>query len=419
MYIKKLKCLNCSKEYVPTSFSYKCSQCGGILEIQYDRSRVIKSGFREKMLNCKCIPNIWYFKELLPIENEKNIITLEEGNTPIIRSKIFIQEKNKPRIDFKDESRNPTCSFKDRPLSVAVSKVKEDGKSWIITSTHGNAGIALAAYAAKAGLNSLVIVPDKSPEDPIAVIQAYGTRVYKIKGDISDAYNFSLEISNEFDIVNLSTTFLSPYTTEGDKTIAFEIFCQYNGILPDWVLFPIGDGPILVGCYKGFKELVDLGLINKIPRLVAVQSEKCAPIAKAYIDNVDEVESWDKDEETIATGINEPLKGYPEDGSLTLKRIRESGGLAITVNDDEIVKAMLELIREEGLFPEPTASVGYAGAKKLYVQNYFKEEDKILVLLTGGGMTDIYTHKKLQAKPKLINKDLAEFKKIWEEEINR
>ena len=136
------------------------------------------------------------------------------------------------------------------------------------------------------------------------------------------------------------------------------------------------------------------------------------------MDNVDEVESWDKDEETIAMGINEPLKGYPEDGSLTLKRIRESGGLAISVNDDEIVEAMLELIREEGLFPEPTASVGYAGAKKLYVQNYFKEEDKILVLLTGGGMTDIYTHKKLQAKPKLINKDLAEFKKIWEEEIN-
>lgn len=418
MYLKKLKCLNCGKEYAPGSFSYKCSQCGGILEIQYDYNSVIKSGFKEKMLNCRHIPNIWYFKELLPLENEKNIITLEEGNTPIIRSKIFVRDKDKPRLDFKDESRNPTCSFKDRPLSVAISKVKEDGKNWVITSTHGNAGIALAAYSARAGLNSLVIVPNKSPEDSLAVIQAYGTKVFKIKGDISDAYNFSLEISDEFNIVNLATTFLSPYTTEGDKTIAFEIFCQYNGVLPDWILFPIGDGPLLVGCYKGFKELLDLDLINKIPRLVAVQSEKCAPIARAYINNIDEVEVWDKDEETIAMGINEPLKGYPEDGTITLKRIKDSGGLAIAVNENEIKGAMFDLIRKEGLFPEPTGSVGFAGAKKLYAQNYFKKEDKVLVLLTGGGMTDICTYKKLQTEPRLVDKDLDAFKNIWQNEIS-
>ncbi len=225
------------------------------------------------------------------------------------------------------------------------------------------------------------------PEDSLAVIQAYGTKVFKIKGDISDAYNFSLEISDEFNIVNLATTFLSPYTTEGDKTIAFEIFCQYNGVLPDWILFPIGDGPLLVGCYKGYKELKEFGFINKLPRMIGVQAMGCAPIVKAYNEKRNKVEPWDL-VDTIASGISDPLKGYSQDGTYTLKTIKNSNGYAISVSDEEILKSVLVLGKQQGLYVEPTSASVIIAYEKLRKMNIIRERDLTVSIITGIGFKD-------------------------------
>ncbi|MBO8127536.1 MAG: threonine synthase [Firmicutes bacterium] len=408
--LRDIKCVSCGATYPVGKFVYKCPQCNGILEIRYDYEAIKKTDFLERMQDYGTIRNIWDFQELLPVDHARNIVSLEEGNTPILEYADFVQDDSKPSLFIKDESRNPTGSFKDRPLSVAISKVKEDGSQAIITSTHGNAGVAMAAYAAKARLDSYIIVPDDTEVDKVVMMQAFGSKVFQIEGDISDAYNFSLLISDELGLVNLATTFLSPYTTEGDKTIAFEVYKQFQGNPPEWMVFPIGAGPLLVGCYKGFKELMDLGLLNRMPKLVAVQSEKCAPIAKAYEQGLDEVAEWREEGETIAVGIHEPLRGYPEDGTITLQRIKESGGIALTVSDNEIVQAMFDLARKEAIFPEPTGAVGFAGAMKLYRQNQFKAEDRVLVLISGSGYKESGGYKKYLKDPVKIERSLAAFK---------
>lgn len=415
MSMKEIICVSCGSKYEIGKFSYKCPKCGGILEIKYDYDAIDKTDFKSRMHDYGSIKNIWDFKELLPLKNSANIVTMQEGNTPILEFSDFVKDSSKPSIYIKDESRNPTGSFKDRPLSVAISKVKEDGSRNVITSTHGNAGVALAAYAAKAGINSIIIIPKDTEPDKVVMMQAFGSQVFQIEGDISDAYNFSLELSERYDLVNLATTFLSPYTTEGDKTIAFEIFKQFRGNPPEWLLFPIGAGPLLVGCYKGFQELIDLKILKYMPKLVAVQSEKCAPISLAFEKGLPEVAPWLEDGETVAVGISEPLRGYPEDGTITLQSIKKSQGLGITVNDQEVIKAMTELAVKEGILAEPTGAVSFAGAMKLYNQKIIKQDERVLVLISGSGYKELGAFKGILTAPQLIAKDAVAFKKYFKE----
>jgi threonine synthase len=219
-------------------------------------------------------------------------------------------------IYIKDETRNPTASFKDRPTSVGISKALELGYRIVTIASSGNGAAATAGYAAKAGVKSHVFVPENTPESKINQILTYGAEIIKVKGVYSNSYKLALEATKKFNWANLTSTYLNPYTLEGDKTVAYELFYQIEGEVPDYIFVPIGAGPLLYGIFKGFKELNILGLCNKIPAMVGVQAEKCSPIISAYKQNKKYVVAWEKTD-TIKDKIVLMITGHGLKQSIT------------------------------------------------------------------------------------------------------
>ena len=244
MFATKLRCLRCGKEY-PLLLKYNCSKCKGILDVEYDYEAMEKQEIGSR-LSIRKGQGMWRFRDFLPIRNEENIVTLIEGDTPLFSCERLGAAMNLSNLYLKDETRNPTGCFKDRPISCAISKAKEEGKNAVITSS-----------------------------------------------------------------------FLNPFATEGDKTVAYELY-QQLGLVPGWIVVPVGAGPLLAGIYKGYKELKQLGLVDRLPAMVAVQARGCAPIVRAFDKGDPEVEPWEVPH-TVASGIADPLQGYSEDGTLTLR----------------------------------------------------------------------------------------------------
>ncbi|MEE9152338.1 MAG: pyridoxal-phosphate dependent enzyme, partial [Thermoplasmata archaeon] len=269
MFAKKLKCLRCGKEY-PLLTRYSCSKCGGILDVDYDYEAMKKKGIGSR-LSTKKDEGMWKFRDFLPIKKKESIVTLREGGTPLFRCERLAGLISLADFYLKDETRNPTGSFKDRPTSCAISKAKEEGGNAVITSSTGNGGVAVATYAAKAGMKAIIIVPSTAPRNKLLSIVCSGALLVKIKGIYSDCFSLARELSREYGWVNLTSTFLNPFATEGDKTVAYELYLELGGA-PDWIVVPIGAGPLLAGIYKGYKELKELGLADRLPRMVGVQA---------------------------------------------------------------------------------------------------------------------------------------------------
>ncbi|NIS63038.1 MAG: threonine synthase [Proteobacteria bacterium] len=374
-------CTRCGKEIASEGYAYLCPGCGGILEIEYDMPSL-----REEL------PAGWpmlgkgmeTYKGLLPIGPDSSWVSLGEGSTPLVPSVV----DGECEVFFKNEGANPTGSFKDRPISLVVTKARGIGAEVLITSSSGNAGVSLAAYAARANLEAYVLVAESTPPGKLKQIGAHGAKIFRVKGDVSRAFEIALAVSNELGYVNAATTFLSPYPTEGDKTVAYEIFSQLERDVPDWIFIPIGAGPLLAGCYKGFEELVQLRIAGKMPRLVGVQAEGCSPIALAFRKGASRVLPWCNEVKTVATGIADPLTGYPQDGEYVLKLITLTKGLAISVTDGEIFSATKQLAEREGIWAEPTGAVGLAGFWELLRRGVVQPGEKVVILVTGHGMKD-------------------------------
>jgi threonine synthase len=370
-----LNCRSCGAEISPESGKYSCPKCGGILQVKYARS-VNKDSF----FSYSSRSGVWRFFEMLPVERRENIVSLEEGNTPLIRT-----ESLGEGVYVKDETRNPTGSFKDRPNTVGISKAVELGAKTIAIASSGNAAGSLSAYAAKASLECVVGVPEDTPNSKLKQIMVFGAKVVKVRGTYSAAFNLIRESSGKYGWHNLtSVCTANPYQVEGDKTAAYEIYERLNN--PDWVAIPLGAGPLLVGIYRGFWELREAGLIDKIPRLIGVQAEECAPIARAYKNGEKEVTPWERKPHTIAHSIADPLTGYSQDGTLTLEKIRESNGVAESVNDDEMLEAVWQLARGEGIFAEPAAASTLAAFNKLKRNGIITGGEKVVLLVTGTGL---------------------------------
>ena len=380
-----LRCVNCEKEY-PLKILYNCPNCGGILDVFYDKLRG-KAGNEKRLIVDESIQGLWTYREYLPVLNKENICSLIEGKTPLIRSKIDFDSFIAEELFFKDETRNPSGSFKDRPTTVAISKAIENGIQGVITASSGNAGTATAAYAAVASLPSIILVPEKVPKEKLMQMFVYGSKIIKVKGDYSNSFNLAKEIAVKCDYANSTSTYYNPYGLEGDKTIAYELFDQLKGLVPKYILVPIGTGPLLTGIYKGYKELKKLGFINKLPRMIGVQAMGCAPIVKAYNEKRNKVEPWDL-VDTIASGISDPLKGYSQDGTYTLKTIKNSNGCAISVSDEEILKSVLVLGKQQGLYVEPTSASVIIAYEKLRKMNIIRERDLTVSIITGIGFKD-------------------------------
>ncbi len=379
-YMTDLQCSRCGLRYSAEAIQNLCS-CGAPLFARYDLAEV--SG----ILSCEDFSHrahdLWRFRELLPVRLPENMTTLGEGFTPLLSSRSLGRSIGVESLYFKDESLNPTGSFKSRGLSVAVSKAKELGVREVSLPTAGNAGGAAAAYAARAGMKCHVFMPDDTPPLFAKECEFYGADVRMVKGFITTAGNLMMTELKEKGWFNVSTL-KEPYRVEGKKTILYELAQQFSWQLPDVILFPTGGGTGIVGAWKAYLELKELGWISRsvMPRLIAVQASGCAPIVEAYEKGLDAAAECENPY-TFASGLRVP-KAVGD--FLILRAVRESGGTAIAVPDDLIRLAWLEMSREEGLFVAPEAAAAWAALKQLVHAGHVERGEKVVILITGSGI---------------------------------
>ena len=350
MHVKNFVCVKCGKKYPPKPVVFICqdSECRGSFDIEYDyaeiKKLIIKDEFR------KAPVSHWKYWPFYPISDLSKVITLNEGNTPLLQS------KNNRDFLFKCEAFNPTGSFKDRGSTIEISKAMEFGVKTVICASSGNMGASLAAYAARGNILAKIYVPKIAPELKVKQIKAHGAEVITVDGDYTMALNKTLKLRRE---KHIYLTGDYPFRGEGEKSVGFEIIDNLEWQIPENVVCPVGNGTLLYGVAKAFKELKLTGFIKKIPKVIGVQAEKCNPLVKAFKEDSELVEQ--KNPDTIATAI---ACGMPVDGMQALSAIRESGGTAESVTEKEIISAVKELGRE-GIYAEPAGAVAFAGAKKL------------------------------------------------------
>jgi len=408
-----LKCLACGEKYDDSKEPlYRCKKCEDSLEIIYDYNKTAQR-INTKILEKRKI-GVWKYKELLPINDDSKIITLGEGGTKLHECRKLAKVLSIEKIYAKDETRNPTGTFKDRPATVGISKALEFGAKTVAIASDGNAGPATAAYAAKAGLKCYVFMPSVTPIERIVQVQMFGGKVVLVKGTVSDCIDILTSVQNRYSWPQLTTAIPSnPYQAEGSKTIAYEICEDLRWSVPDWVVIPVGGGGLLTANWKGFKEFSKLGIIKKLPKIAAVQSKGCAPVIKAYNNDKEEIENWGEPK-TIAITIGVP---YPLDGATALKAIRESKGTVVAVSDEEILRAEKLLAETEGIFAEPAGVASLAGTKKLIEKEIIGNEERVVFEVTGTGLKDLKSAVKMCEKPPCIEakpEEVEDAVRFWE-----
>jgi len=325
---------------------------------------------------------MWRYYELMPVINPENVVTLGEGMTPLIGAKRLGKSLGCSNLMIKEEGLNPTGTFKARGLSVAVSKAKELGVRDMVMPSAGNAGSALAAYAAKAGMRAHVFLPDDTPEMNKLECIAYQAQCCYVQGNIADAGRAAEENGRGKDWFSVST-FKEPYRVEGKKTMGIEVAEQLGWSIPDAIIYPTGGGTGILGMWKAFDELEQLGWIGeKRPKMICVQSTGCAPIVKAFSEGSKFAESW-LDAQTIATGLKVPS---PFADYLILGVISDSEGTAVAVTDTEIIEAVQEIAHLEGILACPEGAATLAGLKHLLAQGFLNRTEKIVLFNTGSGL---------------------------------
>lgn len=378
-YISHLFCPKCKKEY-STKEKHQLCECGSPLLVAYDLDSLKVNLTPEIVQNRK--PNLWRYHELLPIEDSKNVVSLGEGMTPIVEMPRLGREMGIQNLYMKDEGIIPTGSFKARGAAVGVSKAKELGVKQLAMPTNGNAGAAWSLYSSRAEIKATVVMPKDAPAITRNECAVAGADLYLVDGLISDAGKIVGEAIRERDLYDASTL-KEPYRIEGKKTMGLEIAEQFSWNLPDVILYPTGGGVGLIGIYKAFNELKELGWIKgDLPRLVAVQAENCAPIVKAWNEKKQESEFW-PDSTTIAFGINVP-KAIGD--FLVLEALYNTNGCAIAVEENKIVNEQKKVAQLEGSFICPEGAATFLAARRLREEGWIKEDETVVALNTGLGV---------------------------------
>ncbi|WP_342048018.1 threonine synthase [Bacillus sp. OTU530] len=378
-YISHLFCPKCKKEY-STKEKHQLCECGSPLLVAYDLDSLKVNLTPEIVQNRK--PNLWRYHELLPIEDSKNVVSLGEGMTPIVEMPRLGREMGIQNLYMKDEGIIPTGSFKARGAAVGVSKAKELGVKQLAMPTNGNAGAAWSLYSSRAEIRATVVMPKDAPAITRNECAVAGADLYLVDGLISDAGKIVGEAIRERDLYDASTL-KEPYRIEGKKTMGLEIAEQFSWNLPDVILYPTGGGVGLIGIYKAFNELKELGWIKgDLPRLVAVQAENCAPIVKAWNEKKQESEFW-PDSTTIAFGINVP-KAIGD--FLVLEALYNTNGCAIAVEENKIVNEQRKVAQLEGSFICPEGAATFLAARRLREEGWIKEDETVVALNTGLGV---------------------------------
>ena len=378
MFSVAVECSKCGETFPYDKLLTVCLECGGALLFQYDLARVADEV--SKSVLEKREDSFWKFIELLPLSSSESIVSLGEPYTPTFQLSNGCGTAFK-NVYIKDDGRLPTGTFKARGMAVAVSKLKELGVKRVVIPSAGNAAAALAAYGAKAGMEVYAFMPKDMPEIILKECVFMGAKVYLVDGLINDAAEIVKKLKQKYGWFDISTS-KQPYRFEGYKVMAFEIAEQFNWNLPDSIIFPTGGGEGIIGLWKGFKELIRLNWTEKIPRLIVVQASGCAPLVEAYNKNENKVkEAWEN-AETIAAGLRVP---HPYASYLILRAIKETKGMAVAVDDKEIISSMRAFFKM-GIYACPEAASTLATLKKLENKNVLDPNEKILLYLTGNAM---------------------------------
>ncbi|MEM2546600.1 MAG: threonine synthase [Candidatus Bathyarchaeia archaeon] len=393
-----LECVACGAKFGAYPPQYSCKKCGSLLEYKCDDETLRTGKFVGSF-------NFWRYRKLLP--EVRNVVSLGEGGTPLVKAKRLLKSIGLSNICFKDETRNPTNSFRDRCATLIVSNAVDLGYKSVVCATNGNLGASLAAYCAKSGLTCHVIVPRNVDMGKLAQMLIYDAVIEECGVTVDNSLKRADELAKEMGWYPGSAEF-NPLTIEALKTIAYEVYEQMG--VPEWFIASMGSGGTLYAIWKGFKELEIRGEINAPPRMVGVQAEGCSPIVKAYTQNAQEP-ILETRPSTHALAI---LVKNPRYGKLALKAIKESQGIAITVSDDEIFSAEQEIAKLEGVFAEPASAATYAALKKLVNQHVIDKKDKIVCLITGSGLkaTDILQALTKRRKTAIVGLELSTKEKI-------
>ena len=376
---QEIICPRCDHRF-PLSRLLNLCTCGSPLLVRYDLKKA-SANFSISSLQGR-VSSLWRYRELLPLQDDANLVTLGEGFTPLLPAKSLPGELGLKRLWIKDEAQNPTGSFKDRGLSLAISRAKELGVKKAAIPSAGNAGGSLAAYAARARIEAHVFMPRDTPIANQIEVQQYGARLTLVDGLINDCgriINERKTAEGWFDI----STLKEPYRVEGKKTMGYEIAEQLNWTLPDVIIYPTGGGTGLIGMWKAFQEMEELGWIgSKRPRMVSVQASGCAPIVKAFGEGRETAEPW-QNAKTVASGLRVPQAVAD---FLMLRALRESNGTALSVSDEEMIAEIPRLGRAEGIFFCPEGAACAAALRRLMQNGWVKPTDEVVLFNTASGL---------------------------------
>ncbi|HOW27571.1 MAG TPA: threonine synthase [Elusimicrobiota bacterium] len=403
------RCLSCGKEQGGGKSLYGCPACGSNLDVVYDHAALRKKVTPKKLEGRPWTH--WRYRELLPLKREIDF-PLPVGGGPLLPSARLAHRAGLKNLFLKDDTRNPSASFKDRAGSVVLAKAIEEKASLVACASTGNAGSSLACLGAALGQKTLVFVPRTAPKPKIAQLQIFGARVLAVDGTYDDAYDLCGKACREFGWYNRSTG-INPFTREGKKTVSYEIWEQLGRRSPDLVFVPVGDGNILSGVWKGFRDLLALGWIRRMPKLMAVQSTLSNSVSRTVASRRGTgagtpVRLIPVQATTLADSISVNL---PRDGAAAVLAVEETGGSAVEVTDLEILAAQKLLAETVGLFVEPAGATGVAGLLKFMQGRTLPVQDRVVCLLTGNGLKDVGAVLKYVGEPPVIEPRLESLKK--------
>ncbi len=399
----ELRCVLCGRSYAPDAPGYTCDVCGldGTLDVLYDLDEVRRTLSREKLAG-DLRPSLWRYAPLLPVENESSLPPLAVGWSPLYSSDLLAQRYGVKALYVKDDGRNPTGSLKDRASAVGVARARDLGQRAVACASTGNAASSLAGFAAVTGLPAYIFVPESAPEGKVAQLLIYGATVVLVRGDYAAAFDLATAAMGRFGWYNRNCA-INPFLVEGKKTCALEIAEQLGWEVPDRIFIAVGDGCCLSGLYKGFRDLKELGFIERVPHLVGVQAEGAAPIARAFRAGSPRVAFG-----AAATLADSISVGSPRNWAKALRALRESGGDMETVTDGDILDAMRELARSTGVFAEPAGAAAFAGFRRAAREGRVKGDEGVAVVVTGNGLKDVQSARKAAGSPLVVDPNLED-----------
>ncbi|MEW6265110.1 MAG: threonine synthase [Thermodesulfobacteriota bacterium] len=404
-HLTGFECIRCGRKYRPDEVTYTCPDCGGNLDAGYDYQAIARVISRAT-LAADAEQSVWRYRPFLPLTLAESPISLRVGLTPLTRAANLGRDLGLERFYLKNDWLNPSGSFKDRASFVILAHCLGADIKHISAASTGNAGTSMACLAAAAGMPAVIFIPHTAPRPKIAQLLTYGARAVLVRGDYGQAFDLCEKVSTRLGWFNRNTG-TNPYTREGKKTVSYEIWEQLGYNPPEWVAVSVGDGNIISGVYKGFYDLKQAGLTDRVPRLLGVQAAGSAAIAQAFHGDgvIRRVEAH-----TIADSISATM---PSDGEAALKAVRRSRGTFVAVDDEEILDSLRLLAEREGVFAEPSGVAALAGVIRLVREKTIGNDESVVLIVTGSGLKDVESALKVAGRPLTVDPDPEEAVRLF------